>query len=341
MGKAWAAMKSSFKGRSDSELKNRWHRHIKSKTVHDGTKFRYTESDAISPDNHGKESDQRKTCPNEAVLSSVQEEVEPKTSQPLVMNSVPTPRQISRRSRRKLGFTPKEDAVINRVKLADPSESWPVIAKRLPGRTARQCRQRWTRFLAPEISSEPWTREEDRFLVDKINEMGKAWAAMTPSFKGRSDNTLNNRWHRHIKSKTVHDGTKFIYTESDPNCPDNRQGYHKRKICPKEAALAILKEHQLLVEKINEIGTDSVAMAPSFNRSQNAVKDGGFRHLQFETVDGDKIGPKKKKAVFWIPQEKCDSESLFMGSTRESIKTPWDQITTEDEWLPLTPGEPE
>jgi hypothetical protein len=89
-------------------------------------------------------------------------------------------------------FTPDEDAVIIRAKFVDPSESWDNIAKRLEGR--------WRRFLAPRKSSEPWTPEEDQLLVDKVNEIGKAWAAMKLSFQGRSPRALSNRWNCHIKS---------------------------------------------------------------------------------------------------------------------------------------------
>jgi hypothetical protein len=64
-----------------------------------------------------------------------------------------------------------------------------------------------------------------------------------------------------------------------------------------------------------------------------------LRHVQFETVDDGKIGPKK--AAVSMPQEKCASESVLMGSTGEPIRNLWDQITTDDEWFPLTPGEPE
>jgi hypothetical protein len=219
-------------------------------------------------------------------------------------------------------FTPDEDAVIMKAKLADPTESWTAIAKRLEGRTALQCRKRWTRNLDPEINSEPWTPEEDQLLVDKVNEMGTAWAAMKSSFKGRTSNAIRTRWHGHIKSKTVHDGTKFIYTESDPISQDNhRKECGQRKTCPKELALAILKERQLLPE-----------MGNGFDRpSENAVRNRWLRDLQFETVDDGGMS----EAVLSMPQEEWASDSLLIDSTR------WDQMTTEDEWLPLTPREPD
>jgi hypothetical protein len=211
MGTAWAAMKYSFQGRTSDALENRWHRHIKNKTVHDGTKFIYTESDRTSQANHRKE--------------YVQEEMEPNISQPLLMNSVPT-QQRSQRPAKKLHFTPQEDAVMTRARLEDPPERWYKIARRLGQRTGRQCRERWTRCLAPELNSEPWTPEEDQLLVDRVNEIGRCWAAMKDSFKGRSDNALRNRWNGYIKAQIVHDGTKFIYTE------------RKRKTYPRKAALA-------------------------------------------------------------------------------------------------------
>jgi hypothetical protein len=181
-------------------------------------------------------------------------------------------------------FTLEEDIAIARAKLGIPSESWDDIAKRLEGRTAGQCQRRWTQYLAPEISSEPWTPEEDQLLVDKVNEVGLDWAAMKPSFSRRGVFDIRNRWHCHIRSKTVHDGTKFIYTESNPNWPDNqRKGYGQRKTCPDEAVVSSVQEE---------------------------------------------MEPKTTQA-------------LLMNSARESVRDVWDQMTTEDEWFPLTPREPE
>jgi hypothetical protein len=140
-------------------------------------------------------------------------------------------------------FTAEEDAVIMKARLESHPESWMDIAKRLEWPTSTECRNRWKRYLSPEISPEPWTPEEDRFLVEKINELGTAWRAIRPSFEGRSTIDLSNRWRRHLKSKTVRDGAKFIYTDSDPNFADPNRNERKRHTTrPKEVALAIVQE---------------------------------------------------------------------------------------------------
>jgi hypothetical protein len=35
--------------------------------------------------------------------------------------------------------------------------TWSVIASLLPGRTAKQCRERWYNHLCPDITRGPWT----------------------------------------------------------------------------------------------------------------------------------------------------------------------------------------
>jgi hypothetical protein len=139
-------------------------------------------------------------------------------------------------------FTPADDAVIMRSRLLVPPESWKTIASRLDGRTPQNCRQRWLYFLSPEIRFEPWTLEEDRLLVEKINEMGRTWTAMTASFQGRSANDLRKRWIKHVQLQTVRDGTKFVYIGSGPFWTAFQQKESKgRKPCPRKEALAILR----------------------------------------------------------------------------------------------------
>jgi hypothetical protein len=109
-------------------------------------------------------------------------------------------------------FTAEEDAAIMSARESDLPEDRSLIANRLPGRTAKQCRRHWENFLSPEINSEPWTPEEDLLLLEKINEMGRKWTAMKHFFNGRSAVALEKRWHGCLQYQTEHNGTRFIYT---------------------------------------------------------------------------------------------------------------------------------
>jgi hypothetical protein len=64
---------------------------------------------------------------------------------------------------------------------------------RLPGRTARQCRERWAHYPNPGVRPDPWTAAEDRLLIEMVNEEGFAWATIAHWFRGRSDNAIKNR----------------------------------------------------------------------------------------------------------------------------------------------------
>lgn len=49
-------------------------------------------------------------------------------------------------------------------------KNWSFVAKHLPGRIGKQCRERWHNHLNPEIVKEKWTEEEDRIIIDAHRE---------------------------------------------------------------------------------------------------------------------------------------------------------------------------
>jgi len=53
------------------------------------------------------------------------------------------------------------------VRLFDPG-NWKVIARALPDRTARQCRDRWTKCLSPVPTGALWTADGDQKLLDRV-----------------------------------------------------------------------------------------------------------------------------------------------------------------------------
>jgi hypothetical protein len=72
---------------------------------------------------------------------------------------------------------------------------WLRIAEAMPGRNARQCKDRWSSYLAPNLEERLWTTSEDMMLVDHCRTMGPKWVKMAHYFEGRSDAMLKNRYH--------------------------------------------------------------------------------------------------------------------------------------------------
>jgi hypothetical protein len=58
-----------------------------------------------------------------------------------------------------------EDDVVMRLVAQYGPKRWSLIASNLPGRTGKQCRERWHNQLDPNIKKEGWTDEEDRVLL--------------------------------------------------------------------------------------------------------------------------------------------------------------------------------
>ena len=91
-------------------------------------------------------------------------------------------------------FTPQEDDTIIRIVNDFGAHSWRLIAANLPGRTARQIRERYVNYLAPNVCKEPWTEEEDQQLREKVAEHGRKWSQIAKYFENRTDVTIKNRW---------------------------------------------------------------------------------------------------------------------------------------------------
>ena len=117
-------------------------------------------------------------------------------------------KQIAQCIKRKRPFTEEEDAKLIQLVSFFGQNSWKMVAANIPGRTQRQCRERYKTYLAPGIKKTPWTKEEDELLLRKYNELGPKWAIIATFFAGRTDNTIKNRYNNHLLGK------KSFYKES-------------------------------------------------------------------------------------------------------------------------------
>ena len=100
-------------------------------------------------------------------------------------------------------FTPEEDSKI--VELVGDAKypCWQKISQQIPGKTARQCRERYQHYLSPSISNAPWTEEENQLLERLQQQFGNNWAKITEYFDGRTNTYLKNKWNlRHRKHES-------------------------------------------------------------------------------------------------------------------------------------------
>lgn len=103
-------------------------------------------------------------------------------------------------SKRKF-FTKHEDHLLTIAAIKYHQESWNSIAQCVPGRTPKQCRDRWVNYLQPTLKFDPWSENEDQLLVSLVNMHGTHWTKMKNHFPNRSSNSLKNRWYWLIKNQ--------------------------------------------------------------------------------------------------------------------------------------------
>jgi hypothetical protein len=96
-------------------------------------------------------------------------------------------------------WTRHEDEIIVQFVTKYGTKNWTKLASLLPGRIGKQCRERWRNHLDPSNTKEPWTPEEDEMLINLHNQYGNQWVKIASLMKGRSDNSIKNRWNSTLK----------------------------------------------------------------------------------------------------------------------------------------------
>ena len=103
-------------------------------------------------------------------------------------------------------FTLDEDRELQGFVQQYGANDWDIISKLMKNRNARQCKERWTKYLSPDLNNSPWTNAEDKLLLSKVQELGQKWVKISKYFDKRTDANLKNRWNVLLRRAKLYDG---------------------------------------------------------------------------------------------------------------------------------------
>ena len=120
---------------------------------------------------------------------------------------------------RKGTWTKEEDNALREQVRLYGLKNWVLVSKGLPGRIGKQCRERWHKCLDPRIVHKEWTMEEDIIIVSLYYELGHKWAKIARQLKGRTDNSVKNRFNSNLVKRLGNRPFRLIREQAERrNC---------------------------------------------------------------------------------------------------------------------------
>lgn len=96
-------------------------------------------------------------------------------------------------------WTLEEDKKLVEWVQKEGAMKWSRAAQYIPGRSGKQCRERWLNNLCPNLKKSNWSDEEDELIFALYKKYGSAWSKIAKHFNGRTENSIKNRFYSTIR----------------------------------------------------------------------------------------------------------------------------------------------
>lgn len=113
-------------------------------------------------------------------------------------------------------FSKAEDAkLLHLVNESGKNPNWRSISYAMETRTPRQCRERYQNYLRPSIEKSVWTPQEDEILLKQYEIYGNKWNCIAKNMKGRTGNTIRNRFLSLYRKQHKNDKAEPVKQENE------------------------------------------------------------------------------------------------------------------------------